>query len=67
MRAPWRAATIPAMMPPNEKPTRSSGVGGVMTSSSPDDTMWTSASAVSTSGGSAESPNPGKSGAQTVK
>src|SRR2546426_11578233 len=55
------------MIPPNEKPTRLTGAGGETTSSSPDDTMSASASAVSTPGGSPESPKPGRSGTHTVK
>src|SRR3989442_12821671 len=55
------------MIPPNEKPTRLTAAGGETTSSSPDDTMSASASAVSTPGGSPESPKPGRAGTHTGK
>ena len=69
--SPSCAATLPPITPPNENPARCSFScsGGSMrrnTMSSPATTIAASPAAVHGSGGVAESPRPGMSGAITV-
>src|SRR5262249_6887116 len=61
------AATLPPITPPNENPARCTRSQLGTTRSSPVTTIAASPSAVHGSGGVADSPSPGRSGAITVK